>query len=634
MRTDSATTNDNPRFYGINMNSNAAAQGKLLKVSVEGGELAPGRRHGGARPTWGGKADFLLSIIGFCVDLANVWRFPYMCYKNGGGAFLIPYTIMLLICGIPLFYLELALGQYNQTGAITVWDKVCPIFKGVGWCVVLIAFFVDFYYNVIISWALYYFFASFTTVLPWSTCDHDWNTIYCFAPMDGPEYEVEVNVTAEDGTNATMVINKTVSAATEYYERGVLQIDQSGGIENMGKVVWQLMLCLFTVYVICYFSMWKGIRGSGKVVWFTATFPYVVLFVLLIRGITLEGAGVGITYYVVPTFSKLLNAQVWVDAATQICFSLGPGFGTMLAYSSYNKFNNNIYRDAMLTSCINCATSFLAGFVVFSVLGYMSVRNHVDIDQVATEGPGLVFVTYPEALATMPGAPIWSIIFFLMLITLGLDSSFGGSEAVLTALSDQFPRIVRDHREIFIGCLFAVYFLVGLAFTSQGGAYLVNLFDNFAASYSILIAVFFEAVAISWCYGMSFPPTKRISSDIKEMLGYYPGLYWRVCWPVVGPAFVLCCSAFGLANYKYPTYDGYKYPPWAIAIGWMIAGASVALIPLTAIYKFLTTPGSIYERFRVNMDTPPQYPTELPSANHYPCQLNGVPMDTKPVTHV
>ena len=151
----------------------------------------------------------------------------------------------------------------------------------------------------------------------------------------------------------------------------------------------------------------------------------------------------------------------------------------------------NENRDALLTSLINCSTSFLAGFVIFSVLGYMALRSGKPIDQVATEGPGLVFVVYPEAIATMPGSTFWSLLFFMMLMTLGLDSSvwkqnsissnsyyrnvmkwtlwytqFGGSEAIITALSDEYP-IIGRHREIFVGCLFSVYFVVGLASCSQ-----------------------------------------------------------------------------------------------------------------------------------------------------------------------
>lgn len=155
----------------------------------------------------------------------------------------------------------------------------------------------------------------------------------------------------------------------------------------MGPIKPQLALCVFGVFVLVYFSLWKGVRSAGKVVWVTALAPYVVLIILLIRGVSLPGADEGIRYYLTPEWHKLKNSKVsrkviwkksnelinslkvWIDAASQIFFSLGPGFGTLLALSSYNKFSNNCYRDALLTSSINCLTSFLAGFVIFSVLG-------------------------------------------------------------------------------------------------------------------------------------------------------------------------------------------------------------------------------------------------------------------------
>ncbi|KAJ8918641.1 hypothetical protein NQ315_013147 [Exocentrus adspersus] len=270
------------------------------------------------RETWGKKVDFLLSVIGFAVDLANVWRFPYLCYKNGGGAFLVPYCIMLVVGGIPLFYMELALGQFNRKGAITCWGRLCPLFKGIGYAVVLIAFYVDFYYNVIIAWALRFFFASFTDLLPWTTCKNPWNTPNC-KPFDFPfsNYSTELNrteVTLPGGES------RFASAASEYFNRAILELHKSQGLHDLGSIKWDIALCLFAVYIICYFSLWKGISTSGKVVWFTALFPYAVLLILLVRGITLPGSAEGIKFYLSPDFSAIGSAEVWVDAATQVFF--------------------------------------------------------------------------------------------------------------------------------------------------------------------------------------------------------------------------------------------------------------------------------------------------------------------------
>ncbi|KAH1003114.1 hypothetical protein HUJ05_011054 [Dendroctonus ponderosae] len=286
----------------------------------------------------------------------------------------------------------------------------------IGYAVVLIAFYVDFYYNVIIAWALRFFFASFTSLLPWTTCDNEWNTPQC-RPFDF------------EAGNATVLQNATAplaSAASEYFNhksRAILELHKSEGLHDLGAIKWDTALCLLAVYVICYFSLWKGISTSGKVVWFTALFPYAVLLILFVRGITLPGSAEGIRYYLKPNFSVISSAEVWVDAATQVFFSLGPGFGVLLAYASYNEYHNNVYKDALLTSVINSATSFVSGFVIFSVLGYMAHATGRSITEVATEGPGLVFIVYPAAIATMPGSIFWALIFFMMLLTLGLDSS-------------------------------------------------------------------------------------------------------------------------------------------------------------------------------------------------------------------
>uniref|UniRef100_A0A8B9KY86 Transporter n=1 Tax=Astyanax mexicanus TaxID=7994 RepID=A0A8B9KY86_ASTMX len=472
---------------------------------------------GEQRETWGKKIDFLLSVIGFAVDLANVWRFPYLCYKNGGGAFLVPYLLFMVIAGMPLFYMELALGQYNREGAAGVW-KICPVFKGVGFTVILISLYVGFYYNVIIAWALFYLFSSFSGELPWVNCNNTWNSANC------------------SDLNATLLNDShKVTPALEYFERGVLHMQDSRGIDDLGLPRWQLTSCLAVVIVVLYFSLWKGVKTSGKVVWITATMPYVVLTVLLLRGVTLPGAIDGIKAYLSVDFLRLCDAQVWIEAATQICFSLGVGFGVLIAFSSYNKFSNNCYRDAIITSSINSLTSFFSGFVIFSFLGYMSQKHNVALDKVATDGPGLVFIIYPEAIATLPGSSVWAVIFFIMLLTLGIDSAMGGMESVITGLIDEF-KFLHRHRELFTLFIVVLTFLISLFCVTNGGIYVFTLLDHFAAGTSILFGVLIEAIGIAWFYGVD-----RFSDDIQEMIGHRPGLYWRLCWKFVSPCFLLVC---------------------------------------------------------------------------------------------
>lgn len=563
------------------------------------------------REQWGKKADFLLSCIGFAVGLGNVWRFPYLCYANGGGAFLIPYILFLILCGMPMFYMELAVGQYFSRGPIGTWGAVCPLFQGVGFASMMVSFLVCVYYNIIIAWCLYYLFLSMAKDVPWKSCGNWWNTPRC---LSGPIPPITNNCTAlssntsntlVNGTNALVnatasLVNSSSSNCTsqgapkytsppmEYWENYVLRITESIG--DAGIFRWEIVLCLLAAWIVVYFCMWKGVKSSGKVVYFTATFPYIVLFVLFIRGVTLPNASEGIVYYLKPNWARLKEPKVWAAAATQIFYSLGIGFGSLVAMGSYNKFHNNVFKDAVMISLINCGTSVFAGFVIFSTLGFMAHVLNKDIATVASSGPGLAFVVYPEAIAQMPISPLWAILFFFMLLTLGLDSQFGMMEAVITGFVDEY-RIFMKHKELFILIACTLCFLLGLSCTTQGGAYVLNLFDYQSGGVSLLFLAFFETVTLAWIYG-----TDRFALDIEKMIGHRPGAWWWFCWRFCAPAIMAAIFLFSISQWSGVTYNKYQYPPWAEFVGWLIALSSMLFIPGVAIWQLYRTPGTFMER--------------------------------------
>lgn len=197
----------------------------------------------------------------------------------------------------------------------------------------------------------------------------------------------------------------------------------SSGITDVGGIVWSLLCGDLIVWIVIFLCIMNGVRSVGKVVYFTATFPFVILAVLFVRGVTLPGAIDGIRFYITPQWSELANLRVWADAAVQIFFSLGPGWGGIINMASYNRFANNTRWDAILIPVINCSTSIFAGFVVFSVLGFMAASTGLPVDRVAAGGPGLAFITYPEAIAMMPWPNLWAVLFFCMLFLLGIDTS-------------------------------------------------------------------------------------------------------------------------------------------------------------------------------------------------------------------
>ncbi|XP_064011729.1 sodium- and chloride-dependent GABA transporter 2 isoform X3 [Pogoniulus pusillus] len=479
------------------------------------------------RGQWNNKLEYVLSVAGEIVGLGNVWRFPYLCYKNGGGAFFIPYLIFLFTCGIPLFLLETALGQYTSQGGVTAWRRICPLFEGIGYASQVIVVLLNFYYIIVLAWALFYLFSSFTIDLPWGSCDHEWNTENC---MELHKANSTFNVTSENAT----------SPVIEFWERRVLKI--SDGIQHLGSLRWELALCLLLAWIICYFCIWKGVKSTGKVVYFTATFPYLMLIVLLIRGVTLPGAAQGILFYLYPDLSRLGDPQVWMDAGTQIFFSYAICLGCLTALGSYNKYHNNCYRDCVALCFLNSGTSFVAGFAIFSILGFMAKEQGVPIAEVAESGPGLAFIAYPRAVVMLPFSPLWACFFFVMVVLLGLDSQ------------EEPPR------------------------------------DSHPAGLRPLLP--------GWV-GDAHRGAERFYDNIEDMIGYRPWPLIKYCWLFVTPAVCTATFLFSLIKYTPLTYNKkYVYPWWGDTLGWLLALSSMVCIPFWIVYKLSTIKGSLRERLR------------------------------------
>ncbi|KAH0630190.1 hypothetical protein JD844_012904 [Phrynosoma platyrhinos] len=518
------------------------------------------------REKWASKIDFLLSVAGGFIGLGNVWRFPYLCYKNGGGAFLIPYFIFLFGGGLPVFFLEVALGQYTSEGGITCWEKICPIFTGIGYASIVIVSLLNVYYIVILAWGLYYLFQSFTSVLPWAYCHQEWNTENCV------EDTVRKNKTVLLSLNTT----NFTSPVTEFWEHNVLSL--SSGIDEPGVVKWDLALCLLLIWVICFFCIWKGVKSTGKVVYITATFPFVMLIVLLIRGVTLPGAAEGIKFYLYPDITRLSDPQSLVLKGNKV-------------------MEQQVKRDCLLLGCLNSGTSFVSGFAIFSVLGFMAQEQGVDIADVAESGPGLAFIAYPKAVSMMPLPTFWAILFFIMLLLLGLDSQFVEVEGQITSLVDLYPSFLRKgyRREIFIAIICFLSYLLGLSMVTEGGMYVFQLFDYYAASGVCLLWVaFFECIAVAWVYGAD-----KFYDAIEDMIGYRPGPWMKWSWIVITPILCVGCFIFSLAKYTPLTYNKvYIYPEWAIGLGWILALSSMICIPLVMVVRIIQSDGSLIERVK------------------------------------
>ncbi|XP_069001780.1 sodium- and chloride-dependent GABA transporter ine [Embiotoca jacksoni] len=529
------------------------------------------------RPTWSRQIEFTLAGIGCAVGLGNVWRFPYLCYRSGGGAFLVPYLLMLVVLGIPLLYMELTVGQYTRRGPVHALASVCPLFKGVGMASVAISFIMCTYYNVVITWALYYLFSSFQAPLPWQHCNNTWNTANCTSHATGSIY--------------------SSTASQEFFTYKML--GQTNGVGEIGGMRWELFFILILAWILIYFCIFKGVKSTGKVVYFTALFPYVILIALLINNVQLPGAIEGITFFIVPEWEKLLLVEVWVNAAAQIFNSIGIGFGSLLAMSSYNSFNNNVLKDTLTISIINSITSILAGFVIFSAFGYMSHLQGIPVSDLAVDGPGLVYVVYPQAFANMPVPQLWAVLFFFMLLCLGLDSEFAMVEVMVTSIMDEhYQYLIRvfKRKELFVLAVCVVAFLFGIPCIMQVGIYVFQLMDHYTAIVSIMFLAFFEVVAICWCYGVN-----RLSANLKEMTGRSAHMFFKLCWLIVAPVLIFVILVFSIIQFKPARYGDYVFPPWAQGVGWGIALASIIWIPLGAIHTLWVLPGSLIQKLKLSI---------------------------------
>jgi solute carrier family 6 amino acid transporter-like protein 5/7/9/14 len=513
------------------------------------------------RDKWKGKLDFIMSCIGYAVGLGNIWRFPYLAYRNGGAAFLIPYLLFLVLIGIPQFFLEISFGQFFQLSPITIWNKI-PILKGLGWGMIGVTFIVCIYYNVILAWTLYYLFVSFSKVLPWTTCSNVWNTVNCI-----------------DSKNHTDNINHSTTPSEEFWEKRVLKI--SSGIEELISIQWELLGCLILAWLIVFFCLFKGIKTSRYVVYVTGILPYLILLILLIRGVTLPGALDGLKFYIIPKWSKLLELKVWGEAAMQIFYSVGPGWGVLITMSSYNKHCHNCYNDAILVPLINCTTSIFTGIVIFSIIGFMAHETNSEIEKVVTQGPGLVFVIYPAAVALMPISQLWSVLFFIMLFMVGLCSQFAAFETIISSIVDEFPKL-RNKKILCTIFLCIIECLLGILCITRGGIYVLQLMDWYSASYSLMVISFLECMGISWIYGIT-----KFYDDIQTMLGFTLTFWWKACWKVITPILICFILVFSIITTTNISYGEYTYPIWAISIGWGFAIISIIPIPvMMMVYAF------------------------------------------------
>ncbi len=466
------------------------------------------------REQWKSQLGFVFAAVGSAVGLGNIWRFSYMAYSHGGGAFLIPYIIALLSAGIPLLILEFALGHERMGSAPLAFAKINKNWEWLGWwAVIFVMFGIVLYYSVIIAWCLNFFFLSF--YLGWG-----------------------------DDPNA-FFFNEFLAVSKSPFE--------------IGHIRTPILVSLSIVWLINWGIVFRGVRRGIEYI--NKIFMPLLFFltaVLVLWSISLEGSMIGLRAYLEPDFSKLSDPTVWIDAYSQIFFTLSLGFGIMIAYASYLPGKANITKNAIVIVFINSGYSLFAGIAVFSVLGFMATSQGKPISEVVSQSIGLAFVAYPKAVSLIPGGNLFGAIFFLCLVVAGLSSSISIVEAFISATVDKFG----FRRKPLITLVTILGFLGSTIFTTQAGLLWLDIADHFITHYGLIVVGIAECLLVGWLFNIKVL-RKHVNSISSIRLGYW----WDITIKYFVP-FVLGVILIGelYAEIKQP-YGGYSWTS-LILIGW------------------------------------------------------------------
>ncbi len=485
-----------------------------------------------AREQWGTRAGFLMAAIGSAIGLGNIWRFPYVAYDNGGGAFLIPYLIALLTAGIPLLILEYSIGHRYRSSAPLSYRRIYRPAEAIGWWQVAICFVIAVYYAVIVAWAIRY--AGFSIGQQWG-----------------------------DDPNG-------------FFFEEFLQISDTPGMVSgfVSGVAWPLIAVWVVVLGILALGVRKGIEKANKVF-----IPLlVVLFVLLVaQSLTLEGASEGLNALFTPDWSAMLDGGVWIAAYGQIFFSLSVGFGIMITYSSYLQRRADLSGSAMVAGLANSSFELLAGIGVFATLGFMAASAGTPIDELATGGIGLAFVAFPQIISNMPAGELFGVLFFASLAIAGLTSLISIVQVIVGSVADR-TGLKRVPAVLIVGGLTALVSI--LLFPTTNGVHLLDVVDHFINQYGIVVAAFVAVIAVAWVLRQLEPLGEHANATSAIKVGPL----WRITLGVVTPIMLGWMLWDSLRIELVENYSGYSGgfllgAGWAVALGALVLGVILSLIP-------------------------------------------------------
>ncbi len=444
---------------------------------------------------WNSTFSFLMAMIGAAVGLGNIWRFSYVLYSNGGGAFFIPYLIAILIMGIPFLILEYGLGATFKNSLSNILKGIRPQLEIIGWITAFLVFLVLTYYIVIMGWDAIYLVLSLFK---------GWGT----------------------NPNAYFMQNIVVG---------------SNNLSGLNNFVLPTLISTILIWSLIWYISHKALdKGISKVVNILIPLLFIMMAIIVLYAFTLPGMWGGVTALLNPNWNLLLDINVWLAAFGQIIFSLSMGQAIAVTYASYLPKGSKLVDNVLVVVLSNSSFEIFTAFGVFSILGFMSASSGLPINEIATSGTGLLFVVFPEIFNVMGDAAyIIGPIFFLCVFFAGITSALAFLEPMTLAVSKKFrlPRI----RSVTFLCIFGV--LLSLMYTTASGNYLLTIADGFINQFGIILVVILQALIFGWNYGVD-----KLLPVLNEYSRIKVGRTWIVIIKYVLPIFLSVMWIMGMID--------------------------------------------------------------------------------------
>ncbi|MCI5866949.1 MAG: sodium-dependent transporter [Methanosphaera sp.] len=434
-----------------------------------------------------------MAMIGAAIGLGNIWRFSYVLYSQGGGAFFIPYITAIVIMGIPFLIMEYALGYKFKDSLSNILKKVKPYFEFIGWFVAFLVFLVLTYYVVIIGWDCLYLILSFFK---------GW------------------------GADPNMYFNNNIIM---------------GGSENFSGIftpVIPVSIITIVLWIIIWFISHKSLDNLSKVVKVLIPTLFIIMAFIIIYAVTLPGHTIGLYALFKPNWSLLLDIDIWLAAFGQILFSLSMGQAIALTYASYLSDDVKLVDNVLYVVVSNSLFEIFTAVGVFSILGFMCLQSGLPIEDVATSGTGLLFIVFPQIFNIMGDvAYIIAPLFFLCVLFAGITSALAFLEVITNGVSMKF-----GYSRVKSVTLFSIIGVaISLILTTGAGNYLITILDTYLNQFGILLGVILQAVVIGWLYGV-----EKLTSIINENSTIKVGRLWILTIKMIMPVILSIMWIFGI----------------------------------------------------------------------------------------